>query len=163
MPRLYSVPIDNVTLSATSDLAQLNPASNKPIRFAGLFLWQTTDVGDAQEEWLRFTVIRRTGTTSNGTGGTSVTPQPIGATGQSAGFTVNRSIASASQGSGTDTVVMPLAMNIRAGIELLLPPELRPDFIHGDTTLEAGMIIRVPVAPNSSISLSGFIAIEEEG
>ncbi len=67
MGRVYSVNFENVAVTALQDLFEISPADDKPVRILGLFLSQSTELGDAAEEMLRIQVIR--GHNTGGSGG----------------------------------------------------------------------------------------------
>ncbi len=75
--RIYLVPFENVTCTSSQDFWEIQPADDKPIRILGWNLSNvggTADAGDAQEEFLRMSIVR--GHTSSGSGGTSPTISP---------------------------------------------------------------------------------------
>jgi hypothetical protein len=72
-PRVYTVTFQAVAITVSQDLFEITPADDKPVQFLGLFLAQNTDVGDAQDEILRWSCIR--GHTTSGSGGSAPTPQ----------------------------------------------------------------------------------------
>lgn len=79
MSSIYTVPLSFDFLAADTDmdLLYLKPAADKPIRLRGIRLSQTTEVGDAQEEGLRLTVIAVPATVTVGSGGSAVTPVDV--------------------------------------------------------------------------------------
>ena len=62
-----------------TDIFQLNPATNKPVRLVGFRLGNSTEVGDVGEEGVEFQLMHMTGTVTYGagTGSTLVTPSPV--------------------------------------------------------------------------------------
>lgn len=78
MGRIYSVSYTGtITAAGTdTDLLSIQPASNKPVRLRGFRLSQISEVGDAQEEGLRVSVIRLPATFTVGSGGSAVTALP---------------------------------------------------------------------------------------
>jgi hypothetical protein len=100
--RTYRVDIPATALTAAIDLLEINPAVSQMLKLLEVKLWQTTELGDAQDEVLPITLV--TGFTSSGNG-TSVTAVPdevgdvfggtceyMGATQASGGTTVSRSL-----------------------------------------------------------------------
>jgi len=122
MPRPYTVEAENVTLTTAggdADLVELLPASNKPIQLYGIGIYITSEVQEAQEEWLRMRIIRGH-TTSGSTPNSSPTPRPLSPADSAAGFTAeifNTTIASA----GTAVNLHSFAVNVRAGYEIIAP------------------------------------------
>jgi hypothetical protein len=85
MGRIYSVSFAGTITNAggDADLLELLPADDKPIRLRGWSIGQTSEVGDAQEEGLRISVIRLPATV---TSGSSPTPIPTDSADSAAGF-----------------------------------------------------------------------------
>ena len=113
--RVFTVPFQGTVTAAgaDTDLFELAPAAGKPIRLRGLVLSQFSEVGDAQEESIRISIVRMTGTVTSGSGGSSVTPVPIKGNMAAAGFTAEANNATVATTSGTTTVVEEFAWNLR--------------------------------------------------
>lgn len=157
MSRIYAVPFVAVSVAAQQDVISINPAANKPVRILGFSLAQVgnSDVGDAQEEMFGLVIVR--GNTVTGSGGSSVTPTPMDATGQAAGATCRANDTTAAS-SGTAVNCYANAFNIRAGITEYFPEELRPMTING-----VFMCLRLTNTPADAVTLSGCLWIEELG
>ena len=156
--RIYTVNFENVSVTASQDLFELTPADDKPVEIVGLFLTQTgnSDVGDAAEEMLRFSIIR--GHATGGSGGTAPTPRPVKRTDAAAGFASevnNTTIAS----TGTAVTLHADAFNVRAGYMNWWPPGTEPEASQGDTTI----VVRLLAAPADAITLSGTLYVVEGG
>ncbi len=154
--RVYTVVFGAVSVSAAQDLFELTPADDKPIEIIGLSLCQTgnSDVGDAAEECLRFSIIR--GHTTSGSGGSAPTPGVLNPYDTAAGFTAevnNTTIASA----GTTVVLHEDSFNVRAGYVNWWPERARPAASQANTT----MVVRLNSAPADAITLSGTITVRE--
>lgn len=115
MSRFYYVPYTGTLTNsgADADLFTLLPADDKPVRIRGWILGQTSEVGDTAEEGVRVTVRHMTATVTDGNG-TSVTPTKIDSADAAAGFTAEANGATVATTSGTSTILMELAWNIRA-------------------------------------------------
>lgn len=153
MARTYVVSFDGVAVSAAQDLFELTPADDKPIEVVGLFIAQTSDVGDAQDEILKYTIIR--GYTTSGSGGSSATPAALLPADTAAGFTAevnNTTVAN----TGTAVTMHNDAFNVRAGLQLWFPPEARPSASQANTTI----VVRIP-APADALTMSGTIYVRE--
>ena len=90
-----------------TDIFQLNPATNKPVRLVGFRLGNSTEVGDVGEEGVEFQLMHMTGTVTDGagTGSTLVTPSPVPRPGgTAAGFTARVNSPTVATTSGTTTV-----------------------------------------------------------
>ena len=122
MPRMYTVTGNALTITAAvtdSDLIELTAADDKPIELVGLAIFVTSELQEAQEEWLNLKIIRGH-TTSGSTPEVTPTPRPTSHIDTAAGFTCemdNTTIASA----GTAVDLASPAMNVRAGYEVFYP------------------------------------------
>lgn len=155
MPRIYTVQVENVTVTnagGDADLVELDAATDKPIELFGLMLYSTTEVQEAQEEWLRCQVIRGHTTTGNGT---SATPRPVAAPDTAAGFvaeTYGTTIASA----GTGVALHSFAFNVRAGYEIFYPEGC------GFWTSGADLlVVRLMAAPADDLSMNMTFFVRE--
>ena len=105
MGRIFTVPFTGIVTAAggDTDLLEALPADDKPITLLGWRICQTSEVKDAEEEGLRITVRKMTGTITSGTG-TAVTPvdPQYGAT---AGFTAECNGATVATTTGSNTIV----------------------------------------------------------
>jgi hypothetical protein len=151
--RIYSVIFDAVAVTAAQDLFEISPADDKPVEIVGLFIAQVTDVGDAADEILKYSIIR--GFTSSGSSGSTPTPAPLSSIDTAAGFAVecnNTTVAN----TGTSVTLHNDAFNVRAGLQLWFPPEARPSASQANTTI----VVRIP-APSDSLTMSGTIYVRE--
>jgi hypothetical protein len=154
--RIYSVVFDNVAVTAAQDFFEITPADDKPCRFVGLLLSQSSDTGDAQEEILRYAIIR--GHTTSGSGGTAPTPRPFDRSGPAAGFAAkvnNTTIASV----GTTHSLVNDCFNVRSGLQLWFPPECWPEASQADTTI----VVRLLSTPADSLTMTGTLILAEGG
>ena len=148
-----------VATTTATDFFEVNPAANKPCRFAGIFLSQSTDVADAAEEILQISVVRVPATFTS-SGGTSTTARLVDATGAACGAAceVTTGSSAVATTSGTLEYLFSYQFNIRVGLELWLPPELQFQFVNG-----AGGVVRLAAAPADSLSMMGTLFFSEEG
>lgn len=154
--RIYTVEFEAVAVTAQVDFFEITPADDKPVEVLGLFLSQSSDVGDAADELLRYRVIR--GHTTGGSGGAAPTPRPVKRSDAAAGFaaeTCNTTIASA----GTALNLHSDTFNVRSGLQLWVPDTLEWDATQGDTTL----VVRLMAAPADSLTMSGTLYVREMG
>lgn len=163
MSRMYSLVFgaagSPIAVTTATDFFEVNPAANKPCRFAGIFLSQSSDTGDAAEEILQIGIVRVPATFTS-SGGTSTTPRLIDATGAAAGAAceVTTGSSAVATTSGTLEHIKAYQFNIRTGLELWLPPEFQPQFVNG-----AGGVVRLYTAPTDSLSMMGTLYFIEEG
>ena len=148
MPRNYTVSAENVTLTnagGDADLVELDAAAEKPCALYGIGIYITSEVQEAEEEWLRCQVIRGH-TTSGSTPSSSPTPRPVNEADAAAGFTAeiyNTTIASA----GTAVNLHSFALNVRAGYEIIYPGGSEISF--SGTSL---LVVRLMAAPADDVT-----------
>lgn len=122
MAGIYTVEVENVTITnagGDADLVELDAGTDEPIELFGMQLHVTSELQEAQEEWLRLRVIRGH-TTSGSTPNSTPTPVPADDQNAAASFTCeiyNTTIASA----GTAVNCSSFGMNVRNGYEIFLP------------------------------------------
>jgi hypothetical protein len=158
MSRLYTCEFEGQTVAAASgdyELFELTPATNKPISIEAVKFVVTSELAEAQEEWLRLRIIR--GHTTAGTGGTgSLVPTPVNHASAAAGFTyatLRTGIASA----GTPVVVDSDGFNVRAGYNWGPVPE---EFAAG-TSGTALLVVRLMAAVADDLTMSGTLYVRE--
>ncbi len=156
MGRKYSVSFEGTAVTVAADLFEITPADDKPCKIIGMTLAQSSDVGDAAEEILRFKMIR--GHATSGSGGSAPTPAPLGASGAAAGFTAETCNTTAAS-TGTAVDLFADAFNIRSGYQIWFPPEAQPEVSQAGTTL----VVRLMAAPADSLTMSGTLFVEELG
>ena len=154
MGRMYSVEFSKIAVTADQDFFELTPADDKPIAIHAVYLSQSSDLADAAEEILNIKIIR--GLATSGSGGGTSTPAVLNPIDTAAGFTCevnNDTIATA----GTAVDMHSDAWNIRAGLALVFPPELRPIASQANTLL----VVRLMENPADSLTMSGTCYVEE--
>lgn len=155
MGRVYTISFTAVAVTAQQDLFELVAAAGKPFRILGWGLSQSTEVGDAAEEGLA--IILKSGQTTSGSGGSTPTPVPLNVTDAAAGITAEtNNTTKASAG----TIVTHYAdnWNVRQPYTVILPDRMQPEIAGGRrATLE------LATTPADSITMSGWIAVEEMG
>lgn len=154
MGRKYSVNFENVAVTAAQDFFEISPADDKPVRLLGLFLSQSTELGDAAEEMLRIQVIR--GHSTGGSGGSAQTPVAINPGNPAAAFAaeVNNTTIAAD---GTAVILHSDTFNVRAGMQLFWTPETAPMASQANSTI----VVRLLANPADSITMGGTLYVEE--
>lgn len=139
---------EDVSVSVAQEFWTVQPAANKPIRLAGFRIGQqgTADFGDAQEEGLRFGIYRANATITV-TGGTSVTPTLVSATGTACSATVKRTHTTLTTSSTTVDLLDTIPVNVRIPEAQFFIPEFWYEFVNGQC-----LCIRLITAPNDAIS-----------
>ena len=152
----YTISFGRVAVTAQQDLFEISPADDKPVEIVGLFLSQSSDAGDAQDEQLAFAIIR--GHTTSGSGGSAATPRPVKRATAAAGCAAevnNTTIAS----TGTAVTLFEDSFNVRAGYQMMFPDGFEFDAGQGDTTI----VVRLLTTPADSLTMSGTLLVRERG
>ncbi len=155
--RTYTVPFNQVSVSAAQDLFEILGAADKVTELAGLNLSQSSDAGDSESEQLHISVRRVTGSPTSGSGGSTVTPVALDPSDAAFGGTCEANNTTQLSG-GTNTVVMAESFNVMAGLPLVIPEEMRPR-ISGATRL----LVELESAPNDAVTMDGYATIIEYG
>lgn len=157
--RIYTVTFDVTAVTAQVDLFSFAPADDKPLRLHSVYLFQTTELGDAAEEILEIEVTRGGSAWTVGSGGSAPTPIPATSSAETAaGFTarvLDTTIATFTSGVTTHRD----AWNVRVGWQYRPTPEERI----GWSQANGGLSIRIGAAPADSISMLGTAYVEELG
>lgn len=157
--RLYSVVFTAVTVSAQQDLVYIKPAADKICIVEAIYLAAsggTADAGDAQEELLRIEVIRVPSTVTVGSGGSAVTPAPVIPNDAAAGFTARTNDTTVATTSGSLQSKYLTGLNIRIPTPFVVPPEWRMVIANAEA-----IVVRLNLAPNDSVNVSGTCWVEE--
>ncbi len=152
--RMYSVEFSKVAVALDQDWFELIPADDKPIAIHAIFLAQSSDVGDAAEEILDFKIMR--GFTSSGSSGGTSTPGVLNPLDTAAGATCevnNTTIAT----TGTIIDLHSGSFNIRTGLQLIFPPEMRPIATEANTSI----VVRLLLDTADELTMSGTVYFEE--
>jgi hypothetical protein len=118
--RVYTVEMENQTIASADgdgELFEFSAADDQPIELVGLHIYTTTEVQEAEEEWIRLKVIR--GHTTSATG-TSTTPQLTNPNDGAAAFTAEIDAANLATG-GTAVDLHSFAFQVRNGLEFWWP------------------------------------------
>lgn len=141
----------SLAVTTANDLAQITAADDRPLEIVGFVVVQSSDLGDANEEVLRWQFL--TGVTTGNTGGTALTVNA----GQDGGATVGASgTANWTNVSTGGTVRAGGGFNIRVGEERWFPADWRP------TIKQANIgTFRLVAAPADSVTLDVFVYVLE--
>jgi hypothetical protein len=105
---------------------EIRPSSSAGLKcsIVGVHIDNTSEVGDAAEEMISYSILRMTGGTfSTGTGGTTPTPVPVNHGAVAASFAADAVNDAVATTSGTTVTVLSRGFNLRSGLDLWLPPE----------------------------------------
>jgi len=152
---VYTISFNEQTIAAASgdyDLFEISVADDKPVEIIALSLGNKSEIGDAQDEMLAYSVLRTTSTTANGT---AATPQATDPSDGAASFTAEV-LATAISTGGTETFLMRDTFNVRAGLMLVLPEVMR--IKAAQATL---LVVRLTTAVADDLTLSGTLWVRE--
>ena len=158
MGRVYTSIFRAVAVTAVQDFFEILPAANKPVRLVRLKLSQYSDLGDAAEEILSYSIFRVPVTATSGSGGSTPAIGVVNPTDQAAGFVVEANNTTVATTNGTLVELLADAFNIRTGLDIPIEPEGR--FGAVNATL---LVVRLNVAPADSLTMNGCVWLEEEG
>lgn len=158
MARIYTVSYNGTLTNAggDTDLFELTPADDKPVRLRGLILSQYSEIGDAAEEGLRMNIIRMGVTVTTGSGGGTPTPIAIDETDAAAGFVAKCNNTTVATSNGTMGTVEEFAWN-----ERISPMERWwPDDRYAPQVRQAGAIVvrcQTTAADDLSIAITAYV------
>ena len=162
MGRIYTVPFASATVTnagGNTDLWELTPADDKPIKLRGFSLGQTSEVGDSAEEGVNISVIHLAATVTSGNGG-AVTPVAVDAgTNVAAGFSAETNGTTVATTSGTATTVYEMCWNLRSSPCEIWFPE---DRFSPVARQAAALVIRMNTTVADDITFAGTAWVEEE-
>ena len=130
MGLLYTAEFDVTVTAAGGDttLWEIDPAAEKPVKIHGLSFNATSEVQEAQEEWLRLKMIRYIGGTFTSSNGTAVTPRPndeLNTVSFAGAVEANGTTIASS--TGTTQNLEAIAFNVRQGYgPIFYPPRWLP-------------------------------------
>ncbi len=157
MGRMYQVPIPFTAQTAQIDFFELTAASGKPCRIHEIYLANSTDVGDAQEEMLTLKLKRASGSVTSGSGGSAPTPVPQDPVDTASGLAAEvNNTTKLVVGSGTITDERLYAWNVRMPFEKIFTPECRPLIVPGEKK-----VLELTTTPADSITMGGYVLVEE--
>lgn len=155
MGRIYTAQFNAVAVTAQQDFFEINAPSDAVVVIHEFGISQTSEVGDAQEEFL--SLLLKSGQTTSGSGGSAPTAIPRELGDAAFGGTVE---ANNTTKASTGTIVTHYAdtMNVRAGFVKVFTPETRPVL----SPSRRGTI-ELATTPGDSITMNGYVVLEEIG
>jgi hypothetical protein len=155
--RIYKCPFGFTAETVAVDLLELTPADDKGLLILRLHLGQTTEVGDAQEEFISTAIVR--GNTTSGSGGVAAAnANPVGPSDATSGFTFE-SLNTTQASAGTAKTLAQPTWAVRGGLDHVYLPEERDEVTQGQTLL----CWRLGAAPVDSITMGGYATVAEAG
>jgi len=152
MGRMYSATFELVAATAAQDLFEINAPADAAVVVHGLWLSQSSDVGDAASEMLNILIHR--GSTS-GSGGSTPTAAPLSLGDAAFGGTVETNNTTQST---EGTILFSWDWHIAAGFQWIPTPEMRPII-----SPSGRLIIEMQSTPADSLTISGTVVFEEIG
>ena len=160
MGRIYTISFSGTVTNAggDTDLLEILPADDKPVKLRGFMLSQISEVADAAEEGLRISILRLAATVTSGNG-SSTTPAPMDSADTAAGATCETNGTTVATTSGATTTLVEFGWNNRnTPYELWFPDErFAPKAKQGE-----GLIIRMQTTLADDMTAQGTAWIEEE-
>lgn len=159
MGRMYTGQFSAVAVSALQDLFEILAPSTGPVCVHSWEIFQTSDVGDAAEEILRIETVRGVGSVTSGSGGSSVTCQPLCDGDAATGATVEaNNTTRMAAGSGSLETLSQHGWNVRMPYEKVYTPEERPIISPGNR-----WTLALPAAPADALTVSGTVTFQQIG
>lgn len=159
MSRTFVATFEDVAITAAQDLFEIAAPATGVVMILDWGVFQTTDLGDAAEEILHLQEVRGDGTVTSGSGGTTVTPQPLDNGSGTAGATVEaNNTTRMAVGTGVLDIIKPEGWNVRIPFEKVYIPELRPIVTPSDR-----WTIALDEAPADSLTCHGWVTFVEIG
>lgn len=155
MGRIYTATFADVAVTAQQDLFELVAPSDAIVLIHQLEISQLLDVGDSQEEML--SIRLKSGSTTSGFGGSTVTPVPISAGDPAFGGTCEANNTT-NASLGTIVTHYVWAWNVRMDFNKLWVPELRPIL-----SPSRRLTVELATTPADSLTMSGVLTFEEVG
>lgn len=159
MARRYTAVFEDIAVTAVQDFFEIAAPATGIVKVIKWSIFQTSDVGDTEEEILAIETVRGDGTVTSGSGGASVTPEPIDNGDGAAGSTVERNNTTRMVvGTGTLDVLEKYGWNVRVPIDIVYTPEEQPVISPSDR-----WTLSLNDTPGDSLTVSGMIVFEEIG
>ena len=141
---------EGVATTAAVDLFEFTVGAGRTARLAGLWISQSSDVGDAAEEMIRWRFVY--GNTTSGSGGAAPDEWELGYGSGGTGVDSAESF-NTTQATGGSVLSGPAnSFNIRAGEQMWFPPGLELT-LNPPSTTEVN-VIRLMAAPADSLTMS---------
>jgi len=157
MARTFEAIIEPTAVTTVIDIFEIAAPASSGIMILGFDLYQTSDLGDAAEEILDLEWVRGDGTVTSGSGGSTVTPQPLDNGDGAPGATVEAlNTTRMAVGTGVLDVIKKFGWNIRAPMEKIFIPEQRMLITPSDR-----LTLSINTAPADSLTIGGSISFVE--
>lgn len=160
LARIYTIPFTSTVTNAggNTDLWEVLPADDHPVRIRAIMLGQTSEVGDAAEESVDISVIRMTATITSGSG-TAGAPECPDSNALAPSFTSETNGATVATTTGATDILYRFAWNLRASpFEVYFDEDLKtpPKALQGE-----GLFVRLNSTVADDITFVGTLVVEE--
>lgn len=163
MRGVYTVSFDQQSFTAANgdhDFFEIRPAAGKRVEIVAIFIGNKSEVGDAQEEMVAWSIERFNGATfTSGTGGGTPTPRPVDPSDGAASFAADTNNTAIATTTGTKVQLHIDTFNIRTGLQLIFPPDMRHKCAAADAN--DALVVRLLTALADDATLSGTIYVRE--
>lgn len=152
---VYTVAFDQQTFTnalGDYDFFEFDAAAEKPIEIVALEIGNKSEIGDAQEEMVAYSILRGNTTTGNGT---ATTPRLLDASDPAASFGA-KVVSSTPATAGTALTLVASTFNIRSGLFVVYPELMRPKTQGTDL-----LCVRLTTALADDATLSGTVWVRE--
>ena len=160
MSRIYTVSFngDIAAADGDTDLLEVLPADDKPVRLVGYIIGQVSEVGDTQEEGIRIDVLRLPATVTSGSSGGTPADGKIDSADAAKGYTDEVKNATVATTSGTIETLDQCPWNVRGSPleRWWLDERLRFTFKQGEA-----LIVRWQTTVADTITLACTFYVEE--
>lgn len=157
---MWAIPFTaTVTAAGTdTDLWEILPAAELPVRIRMIRLGQISEVQDAAEEGLRISVKRLLATVTGGSGGAAGAPEDLQKSGGSPGFASETNNATVATSSGATEVVDEIGwLNRATPMEIWYPDErFAPQCVNGEA-----LVVRMETTLADDMTFVGSVIVEE--
>lgn len=151
--RLYTVSIDAVAVSAAQDLIGLLATASMAFKIHVIELGQKTlTTWEAKE----IKLVRNPATATVGSGGSAATPRPLNPGDAAATVTARINDTTPQTTGGTQAILMSRTWEFLNGFFWMPAPEDRPIIKPSE-----GAALKLPTGPSGSMTVSGYMTIEE--
>ena len=160
MGAVYTATFDSVAVSALQDLFEITAPSSACVIVHDWHVFQTSDTGDTAEEILRLQTVRGDLAVASGSGGSTLTPQPLHNGDPAFGGTVECNNTTRMTAGSPDTLEITgnFGWNVRVPYDKVYTPETRPVISPGKR-----WALALPVAPGDPLTMGATITFEVIG
>jgi hypothetical protein len=154
LPRCYTVNFTPTSVTVAVDLIAIVAVTNIPIAVRAIRVWQTSDVGDAQDEVITLNLVR--GNTTAGSGGAAATPVLKGPKAAAVSFTARAGDTTAAS-AGTAVIPYSTGWNVRNPFEITFTE----DQMVSTDAVTGFLVLRFGAAPADAITVAASVDVAE--